>query len=173
MTYFQRRAPIEIDPALLTPRDLRAWRMSMWAPRRKEPAPRETSTGPQQDAHVLAHIASRFAAYDESGVPVTPRMSTIIRAVSGYYGVPVLDIKSARRTADVMRPRLVCYYLGRHLTALSLPQVGMHLGGRDHTSILSGVRKIMRLLDAGDELLRAELEAICASLGVTFDERAA
>jgi len=69
-------------------------------------------------------------------------MKAVGQIVSDYYGVRWADIISQRRTADVMRPRHVAMWMARHHTRLSLPEIGRRMGGRDHTTVLHGVKKI-------------------------------
>lgn len=88
----------------------------------------------------------------------------IQEAVAAYYRVTVSGILSARRTHDVIKPRHVAYYLSKAFTTKSLPQIGWYFAGRDHTSILSGVRKIDRLR-ISDPQLEIDLHKIAASLG--------
>jgi chromosomal replication initiator protein len=78
--------------------------------------------------------------------------------------VTVLDIKSRRRARTVGLPRHVAYYLCKTLTGSSLPQIGRHVGGKDHTSVLHGVRKIAAQLQT-DAQLAADIRAIHALLG--------
>ncbi|WP_316214154.1 helix-turn-helix domain-containing protein [Bradyrhizobium sp. SZCCHNR2032] len=79
-----------------------------------------------------------------------PSMASIIKAVCQFYHVSALDIRSERRTSDVVRPRHLAMYFGKQLTPLSFPTIGRLLGGRDHTTVMHGARKIQRamLLDA-------------------------
>ncbi len=43
-------------------------------------------------------------------------------------------------------------YLSKELTELSLPIIGRHFGGRDHTTVLHAVRKIAELIKTDSEL---------------------
>lgn len=70
----------------------------------------------------------------------------IVRCVSDEFRVSRIDLVSARRTRSIIRPRQLVMYLARHLTTLSLAQIGAQLGNRDHTTILHGVRAIDRVL---------------------------
>jgi hypothetical protein len=88
----------------------------------------------------------------------------IQKAVCKHYDVKLADMLSGRRTANIMLPRQIAYYLCKELTPHSLPQIGRRFGGRDHTSILHGVRKIARLL-LSNEGLRAEIAALTSILG--------
>jgi hypothetical protein len=92
-----------------------------------------------------------------------PRIQDIQRAVADFYDVKVHDINAQRRTANIVRPRQVGYYLCKMKTLKSLPEIGRNFGGRDHTSILSGIRKIERLLMV-DEDLNADIDHLSAQI---------
>lgn len=81
-----------------------------------------------------------------------PPVPVIIQEVSKFYSVSVIDLMSARRTANIVKPRQVAMYLAKTLTLRSLPDIGRRLGGRDHTTVLHGVRKIESLLPTTDRL---------------------
>lgn len=93
-----------------------------------------------------------------------PRIADIIAATAEHFGVLRADILSARRTANLARPRQVVYYLAKKLTLKSLPEIGRHVGKRDHTSALHGIRKIERLRQT-DAKLDADLVTIAARFG--------
>jgi hypothetical protein len=93
-----------------------------------------------------------------------PSIIEIQKAVCKHYDVKLADMLSGRRTANIMLPRQIAYYLCKELTPHSLPQIGRRFGGRDHTSILHGVRKVARLL-LSNEGLRAEIAALTSILG--------
>lgn len=104
----------------------------------------------------------------EAEIEPAPRkiqIREIQRIVALQYGVTVNDIVSARRTADVVRARQVAMYLARHMTPISLPEIGRRFGDRDHTTALFAVRKITRLLDMMEEGLRETIDGLVASLG--------
>ena len=62
------------------------------------------------------------------------------------------EILSARRTANVVRPRQIAMYLAKILTLRSLPEIGRRFGGRDHTTVLHAVRKIEELVSKDHNL---------------------
>jgi chromosomal replication initiator protein len=76
--------------------------------------------------------------------------------VARHYNVSRTDICSARRTANVVRPRQVAMYLAKTLTLRSLPEIGRRFGGRDHTTVLHAVRKIAALIPKDAELAAEE-----------------
>ncbi len=89
----------------------------------------------------------------------------IIRKVADHYNLRLNDILSPRRARSVARPRQIAMFLAKRLTSKSLPEIGRSFGGRDHTTVIHGVKKIeeLRAVDsqiAEDvELLRRMLEA--------------
>ena len=88
----------------------------------------------------------------------------IVQSVARHYRVSVPDILSARRTAAIIRPRQVAMYLSKVLTPRSLPEIGKHMGGRDHTTVLYGARRVEALLADGCEDTTNAVEAISAHL---------
>jgi len=91
------------------------------------------------------------------------RIEEIQRIVARHYNVSRSDLLSARRTANVVRPRQIAMYLAKTLTLRSLPEIGRRFGGRDHTTVLHAVRKIESLIGT-DTALAAEIEALKSQL---------
>jgi len=87
------------------------------------------------------------------------RIEDIQRVVARQYNVSRSDLLSARRTANVVRPRQVAMYLAKILTLRSLPEIGRRFGGRDHTTVLHAVRKI-EALAGNDSAFAEEIEAL-------------
>ncbi len=89
----------------------------------------------------------------------------IQRKVSDYYNIRLSDIIGPKRVRSFARPRQVAMYLCKQLTSRSLPEIGRRFGGRDHTTVMHGVRRIeeLKMTDgqiAEDvEMLRRALEA--------------
>lgn len=88
----------------------------------------------------------------------------IQRRVADHYNVRLSDLIGPKRLRTIARPRQVAMYLAKQLTTRSLPEIGRRFGGRDHTTIMHGVRKIEELrgtdrqLDEDVNLLRRQLE---------------
>jgi chromosomal replication initiator protein len=87
------------------------------------------------------------------------KIEDILRIVAQHYGMSKLDIVSSRRTRIVVRPRQVAMYLAKVLTPRSLPEIGRHFGGRDHTTVLHAVRKIEGMI-ANDKDLAEQIEIL-------------
>ena len=67
------------------------------------------------------------------------------REVAAYFDVKLHDLKGPKRHRAVAHPRMVAMYLARKLTKMSYPEIGSRFGGKDHSTVISAVRKIERL----------------------------
>ena len=85
-------------------------------------------------------------------------VEAIKRLVCDRYNVRPAEMDSPRRARSVARPRQVAMYLAKQLTSLSLPDIGRKFG-RDHSTVLYGVRKIEGLMTK-DKALAEEVAAL-------------
>ena len=69
-------------------------------------------------------------------------ISDIIETVTGHFDVRLSDLQSKKRHQSITEPRQICMYLARNLTKHSLEEIGGHLGGRDHTTVMHACSKI-------------------------------
>ncbi|WP_024338001.1 helix-turn-helix domain-containing protein [Bradyrhizobium japonicum] len=92
--------------------------------------------------------------------PRKPTIREIGKCVAKRFNISMNELESSRRLAQLVRARQTCFYLARKLTSRSLPEIGRRLGGRDHTTVLFGIRKMERLIDSDKEVARtiSELE---------------
>jgi chromosomal replication initiator protein len=72
-------------------------------------------------------------------------IETVQREVAAYFDVKLHDLKGPKRHRAVAHPRMVAMYLARKLTKMSYPEIGSRFGGKDHSTVISAVRKIERL----------------------------
>lgn len=77
---------------------------------------------------------------------------TIIDATAKYYRIKISDILGKKRTRNIARPRQVAMSLTKELTTLSLPSIGDAFGGRDHTTVMHGVKAVAKLREEDPEL---------------------
>lgn len=89
----------------------------------------------------------------------------ILRKVSEHYNIRLADMIGPKRVRTIARPRQVAMYLAKTMTTKSLPDIGRRFGGRDHTTIMHGIRKVEELMTTDSQLaddidlLRRMLEA--------------
>ena len=72
-------------------------------------------------------------------------IENIQKTVAEYFKIRVGDLLSKRRTRSIARPRQFAMALAKELTNHSLREIGDAFGGRDHTTVLHGCRRIEAL----------------------------
>jgi len=108
----------------------------------------------------LEGALNRILAFaDLSGASLTPNLvevaladllpqkrnissSKILEVVATREGISVADLTGQNRSAKIAIPRQLAMYLLRDLKEISLPQIGELLGGRDHTTVMYGIKKV-------------------------------
>jgi len=78
-------------------------------------------------------------------------LKTIEAAVCAVAGISRAEIRSATRARRIARPRQAVFFLARERGRMTLPQLGLAYG-KDHSTVLHGVRKIAALIEAGDPI---------------------
>ncbi|OIJ25215.1 chromosomal replication initiator protein DnaA [Nocardioides luteus] len=70
----------------------------------------------------------------------------IIAQTAAYFGLSIDELTGPSRGRHLVMARQIAMYLCRELTEDSLPKIGKHFGGRDHTTVMYAERKINQLL---------------------------
>ena len=89
--------------------------------------------------------------------------SDLIRqTVADYFHIKPEDMLSPRRDQSITRPRHIAMYLCQTVLNQSLVEIGKEFGGRDHTTVLHGCKKIAKDLETDYNLSRniAEIKEI-------------
>ncbi len=79
-------------------------------------------------------------------------IENIQKTVADYFKIRVGDLLSKKRTRSIARPRQFGMALAKELTNHSLPEIGDAFGGRDHTTVLHGCRRIESLRETDKRL---------------------
>ena len=87
----------------------------------------------------------------------------IQRKVSEHYNIRLSDMLGPKRLRSYARPRQIAMYLCKKLTSRSLPEIGRRFGGRDHTTVMHGVRRIDDLRNQ-DSQMSDDLDMLRRSL---------
>ena len=118
----------------------------------------------QTNVRELEGALKRILAYSRfSGLPITIEVcrealkdllalqsrqvsiDNIQKTVAEYFKLRMGDLLSKKRTRAIARPRQIGMALAKELTNHSLPEIGDAFGGRDHTTVLHGCRRIESL----------------------------
>lgn len=87
-------------------------------------------------------------------VPTTSGITVpaIIEVVARFHNLRAADITGKKRTRALTGPRHLAMYLARNHTQLSFPELGREFGGRDHSTIQHGCKKVEEELVENPEL---------------------
>ena len=106
--------------------------------------------------------------FDGLGIDLTPtalaprqtRVSDIVTAAALHFRITEAEIRGASRKQRFALPRQIAMFLAREMTAASYPVIARVIGGRDHTTILWGDRKIAAAVKDGHAGIIAHVQAI-------------
>ena len=66
----------------------------------------------------------------------------IQETVAKYFSINKEDLSGNKRSNDIAFPRQIAMYLCRSVANMSYPQIGIDFGGRDHSTVMHGCKKI-------------------------------
>ena len=88
----------------------------------------------------------------------------IIRGVSGATNVSENKLISRGRTMEVAQARQIAMYLCRELVGTSLGDIGLHFGGRDHSTVIHACRNIEKKM-AIDSTFNIKVQSVKSTIG--------
>lgn len=71
---------------------------------------------------------------------ITPQL--VIEVVTEHFNISLDQMISKNRSNEIARPRQIAMYLCKNMTDIPLDSIGQLLGGRDHSTIIHGIKKI-------------------------------
>ncbi len=91
-----------------------------------------------------------------------PHVNTeyILSIVANYFNLTSDEILSSKRTQEIAYARHIAMYLMREFTGLSLPKIGKELGGRNHATILNGIKNIKNSMEKNEDTKKIVEELI-------------
>ncbi|MEY8392540.1 chromosomal replication initiator protein DnaA [Lachnospiraceae bacterium 45-W7] len=88
---------------------------------------------------------------------ITPQL--VIEIVAEHFNISTDQMISKTRSNDIAKPRQIAMYLCKNMTSTPLDTIGALLGGRDHSTIIYGIRKVTNEYDQ-DENFHYLIETI-------------
>lgn len=79
---------------------------------------------------------------------VTPQL--IIEVVTEHFNLSMDQMVSKSRSNDIAKPRQIAMFLCNKMTDSSLDVIGSFLGGRDHSTIIHGIKKVKEEYETND-----------------------
>lgn len=86
-------------------------------------------------------------------------LSKIAESVANFYSITMEDLLKQSRRKEYVKPRQTAMYIARKELGSSFPSIGEFFGGRDHTTVMHGVEKVEKAVDANDGI-KQEVELI-------------
>lgn len=103
------------------------------------------------------------------------RVRDVAKATADHFDVPYSMLMGPHRQRKAVRARHIAMLVARRITGESLARIGQFIGGRDHTTVIHGIRKAQELLTPEHEAAIAKrIEALLnpsAAPVVVKDER--
>ena len=111
------------------------------------------------DINLARRVIGGFTEYEKKTITI----DDIIKTVSEYYGIEVNALNTRSRKREVVLVRQVAMYLAKKHLDISTSKIGLHIGNRDHATVLHACKTITNLADT-DKQFRTELSEIENSL---------
>lgn len=92
---------------------------------------------------------------------ITPDL--IVKTVSEHLNISAEDIKSKKRSQDIAIARQIVMYLCREYTVLALKSIGNAVGGKDHATVLNGIKRVEEKINT-DPTFKATVDTIIKKL---------
>ena len=132
-------------------------------------SPRQILGLAQEAAHSLAERHVDYAVAQslvrKHNRKALVSMEQIARATARYFHIPLKRLRGPGREREEVLARDVAMYLSQKLARRTLKEIGRYFGGRDHTTVGHGCRKIEELA-ATDLTVREALLMIEEMLGI-------
>lgn len=89
----------------------------------------------------------------------TITIDLILRTLCKHYKITMRDISSPSRKSRIVTARQIAMYLAQKHTDMSSTQIGIHIGRRDHSTVLHACSRIDMKIKTNPEC-KAEIQAI-------------
>ncbi len=83
----------------------------------------------------------------------------IQKLVCDYFGISIDQVKSKTRKREIVQARQISMYFAKDLTKSSLKTIGMHFGGRDHSTVIHACQTVNDLMET-DKKFKIDVEEL-------------
>ncbi len=109
--------------------------------------------GQEIDLHLVQNLLKEQIKETKENI----KLPDIINVVANELNIKPSDLKSSKRTANIVNARRVVIYLARELTHNSMPDIAKFLGMKDHSSVSKNISAANKLIEK-DENFKLILE---------------
>ncbi len=105
-----------------------------------------------EDKPVSLDLAKNVLKDMIQGSIKTISIEMIQQVVTEHFKISINELKSKKRTQNVVLPRQIAMFLIRKLTRHSLPEIGAAFGAKDHTTVIHSCKKIEENINTSAEI---------------------
>ena len=111
----------------------------------------------KQSSHITMDIAAEAVASLMGSKTLSSQLNEqkVINVVADYYNLTPSQLTGKIRTGQIALARHIAMYLIRNTLDIPLKKIGDMFGGKDHTTIMSAVTKVDKMLKTDKELQTA------------------
>lgn len=81
-------------------------------------------------------------------------IETVQKAVCDFLEVDIDALKAASRKREIVQARQLAMYFAKELTQQSLKAIGLHFGGRDHSTVIHSLQTVQNMMETDREFHR-------------------
>ncbi len=118
-----------------------------------------TFTAAEPTLDLARKIVSEIARPDKRMLTI----EDIVEYTASVFQVSSDHLRAKTRKKDIVRARQIAMYLAKRLTNHSLITIGLHFGGRDHSTVIHGINTIESQIRQNREL-RQQIESMIKHL---------
>jgi len=97
------------------------------------------------------------------------KVDVLLQDICDIFKTPIKLVKAKCRESQLVKIRHYFFYFAHNYYHFPLTVTGRECGNRDHTTAINGRDRVIKLLDAGDKLVVADVKIIKAALDITDD----
>jgi chromosomal replication initiator protein len=90
-------------------------------------------------------------------------IESIEQAVCEVCGVGATELRSPKRSKRINAARNLAMWLARKHTGNAFSEIGLHYGGRSHSTVISAQHKVSRWLESGETIPLASAQQCSAA----------
>ncbi|MGV8057757.1 MAG: chromosomal replication initiator protein DnaA [Smithellaceae bacterium] len=112
-------------------------------------------TGREIDLDLVKEVLRKLLKHNEKH---EISIDEIIKIVAGKLNVKISDVKAHNKNKNMVFARQIAMYLARKLTDHSFPDIGLKIGGRDHSTVIYANNKILKGMETDTKLKNTIME---------------
>ena len=116
---------------------------------------RITLTAAEPTLDLASSIVSEIAKPDKSILGV----DQIMEYTAKVFEVPIDQLRAKTRKKDIVKARQTAMYLAKQLTDHSLITIGLHFGGRDHSTVIHSIENVENAIK-NETIFRQKIESM-------------